>query len=209
MEFFQHETNFQKRLLAKKTNSFNIKSIKNMDPNMAEIQCFAGNFPPQSWAFCNGQLMSIAEYSALFALLGTTYGGDGQNTFALPDFRSRMAVGSNQSQGPGLAPVQLGEMAGTESITMISANMPAHVHTLNAAKIAVNGAAGSTLSPVGSVLASHGTAYAESFGANQNLAPSISGSVSNAGGNQPIAIRMPYLGMNFIIAVEGIFPSRN
>ena len=120
-----------------------------------------------------------------------------------------MPVGANGSAGPGLNQVQLGEMSGTENVTMLSVNMPSHVHTLNSAKIAVNGIAGDSSSPVGAVLASHGTAYANTFGANQNLAPSISGSVSNAGSNQAIAIRMPYLGMNFIIAVEGIFPSRN
>jgi microcystin-dependent protein len=180
-----------------------------MDPNMAEIMCFGGNFAPRSYALCQGQIMSIAQNSALFSLLGTTYGGDGQNTFALPDFRSRMPVGANNSTGPGLNQVQLGEMSGTENVTMLSINMPAHVHTLNAAKIAVNGASGDSGSPVGAVLASHGTAYSESFGANQNLAPSISGNVAIAGGSQSFPIRIPYLGLNFIIAVEGIYPSRN
>ena len=180
-----------------------------MDPVMAEIQCFAGNFAPRSWALCQGQLMSIAQNSALFSLLGTTYGGDGQVTFALPDFRSRMPVGANFSAGPGLPQVQLGEMAGTENITMLSSNMPAHAHTLSAAKIAVNGAAGDANSPVGAVLASHAAAYSESFGSNQNLAPSFSGNVTIAGGSQPFSIRIPYLGLNFIIAIEGIYPSRN
>jgi len=180
-----------------------------MDPVLAEIQCFGGNFAPISYALCQGQLMSIAQNTALFSLLGTTYGGDGQTTFGIPDFRSRMPVGANGSAGPGLNQIQLGEMSGTENVTMLSLNMPAHVHTLNAAKIAVNGSGGDSASPVGAVLASHGTAYAESFGANQNLAPSISGNVAIAGGSQSFPIRIPYLGLNFIIAVEGIYPSRN
>jgi microcystin-dependent protein len=180
-----------------------------MDPTMAEIQCFAGNFAPQSWAFCQGQLMSIAQNTALFSLLGTTYGGDGQVTFGLPDFRSRMAVGANGGTGPGLPTINLGEMSGTENVTMLSSNMPAHIHTLSSAKIAVNGGAGDSSSPVGAVLASHPNAFSESFGANQNLAPSISGNVAISGGSQPFPIRIPYLGLNFIIAVEGIYPSRN
>lgn len=180
-----------------------------MDPYIGEIQFFGGNFAPASYAFCNGQIMSIAENTALFSLIGTIYGGDGQTTFALPDFRGRMAVGANGSQGPGLAPVELGEMAGTESVTMSLANLPAHAHTLNAAQIAVNGANGDASSPVGGVIAAHGTAFAESFGTNQTLASSISGQVALTGNSQPIPVRVPYLGLNFIIAVEGIYPPRN
>ncbi len=181
-----------------------------MDPYMGEIQCFGGNFAPRSWAFCNGQIMSIAQNTALFSLIGTIYGGDGQTTFGLPDLRGRMAVGANGgSSGPGLPPVQLGEMAGTESITMLSTNLPLHTHTLSTAKIAVNGSPGDAASPVGAVLAAHGTAYVESFGANQTLASSIAGQVAPTGNNTPFSIRMPYLGLNFIIAIEGIFPSRN
>src|SRR5690349_18074792 len=98
------------------------------EPFIAEIVLFAGNFAPKNWAFCQSQILSIAQNTALFALLGTTYGGNGQTTFALPDFRGRVAVGTGQ--GPGLASIDLGEMSGTSSVTLTTATMPAHNHVL-------------------------------------------------------------------------------
>src|SRR5687767_4659649 len=99
------------------------------EPFIAQITLFAGNFAPRGWAFCQGQILSIAQNTALFSLLGTTYGGDGQTTFALPDLRGRVPVGTGQ--GPGLSPYQAGQKSGVENTTLLSTQMPAHVHTAN------------------------------------------------------------------------------
>ena len=171
---------------------------------MSNVTIFAGNFAPRSYMFCQGQLLSIAEYTALFALIGTTYGGDGVTTFALPNLASRIAV------HPGNT-IQLGEMAGTESITVISAQMPAHNHTVTVTGGTIPGssAAGGD-SPAGALPATpanslYGTS-ADGFG----MAPTdVTTPTPPAGGNQPIGILPPYLAMNYIIAIEGIFPSRN
>src|SRR3954468_23228168 len=98
------------------------------EPFLGEIRMFGGNFAPRGWAFCNGQILSIAQNTALFSLLGTTYGGNGQTTFGLPDLRGRVAVSAGQ--GPGLSNYSLGELAGSESVTLTSANMPAHNHSV-------------------------------------------------------------------------------
>jgi microcystin-dependent protein len=163
---------------------------------------FAGNFPPRGWQFCQGQILSIAQNTALFSILGTTYGGNGQTTFALPDLRGRYPM--QQGQGPGLAPRTLGEQGGSENVTLISTQMPAHNHTLN-----VSSQAGDTETPVGTVLAADGT------GANLLYrAPPVNGTmnpatIGAAGGSQPHNNMSPFLCLNFIIAMEGIYPSRN
>ena len=186
-----------------------------IDPYLANVTIFAGNFAPRSWMFCQGQLLSIAEYSALYALLGTTYGGDGQNTFALPDMRSRVVV--HPGQGPGLSMYYLGEMAATESTTLLSINMPAHNHSLVSYTIAKGLAAsnggGTANAPSTSNVPAQSAAtnnyYASSVSGNP-LGISVSMSTTPiAGSNQPVPIISPYLAMNYIIAVEGIFPSRN
>jgi len=175
-----------------------------MEGTIGEIRMFAGTFAPRSWAFCSGQLLSIAQNTALFSILGTTYGGNGQTNFALPDFRSRTALGTGQ--GPGLTNISLGEVAGTESANILVTNMPAHNHTVNA-----NSGGGTTASPGGNFLAAGQDAtgnpiptYAASGTGGVNL-----NGVGIAGGSQPLPIRNPYLGMNYIICLEGIFPSRN
>src|SRR5947208_9160321 len=114
------------------------------EPYLATVAMFAGNFAPRGWALCNGQIMSIAQNTALFSLLGTTYGGDGVTTFALPDLRGRAPVG--QGQGPGLSNLSLGESSGTENITLISANMPIHNHTLGC-----DNTGSSSLTPAGNI----------------------------------------------------------
>jgi microcystin-dependent protein len=122
-----------------------------IDPYMANVTIFAGNFAPRSWMLCNGQLLAISQYDALFALLGTTYGGDGQTTFALPDLRSRMAV--HNGQGSGLSSIQLGQTGGTESVTMTPATLPGHTHafvSLTGAP-AASTAAGSPADPTNNV----------------------------------------------------------
>jgi microcystin-dependent protein len=180
------------------------EGMRMSDPFLGEIIMFGGNFAPRGWAFCNGQLMSIAQNTALFSILGTTYGGDGQTTFALPDLRGRVPVHSGSSQGPGLPPVQLGEMAGFPSVTILQTNMPPHNHLVAASQTAT------TADPNGAVPASLGRDATPHIYAAQpdgtHMNPTM---ISMAGGGQPISVQQPYLGVNFIIALEGIFPSRS
>ncbi|AGC41676.1 phage tail collar domain-containing protein [Myxococcus stipitatus DSM 14675] len=171
------------------------------DQFIGEIRIFAGNFAPQGWALCEGQILSIAQNQALFAILGTTYGGNGQTTFALPDLRGRYPMQSGQ--GPGLSPRALGEQGGVETVTLISTQMPAHTHSLN-----VSSQDGDTETPVGTVLA----ADTEATATNYRSAP-IDGTMNPmaigiAGGSQPHQNMCPFLVLNFIIALEGVFPSR-
>lgn len=174
------------------------------EPYIGEISLFAGNFAPRGWAFCQGQLLPIAQYTALFSLLGTTFGGNGQTTFALPDLRGRVAVGFGQ--GPGLPFVNQGEQAGEPTHTLISPEMPAHSHPAQA--VGVN-AAGNSGSPGGNVPAAS-TARDNIY---SNAAPNVpmapgSISIGAAGGSQPHNNMQPYLGLSYIIALEGIYPSR-
>jgi microcystin-dependent protein len=189
---------------------------------MAAIIQFAGNFAPRSWAFCQGQTLSIAQNTALFSLLGTTYGGNGQTTFQLPDFRGRVPVGTGQ--GPGLSNVVLGEIAGEPSHTLTINEMPQHNHSFNgststlnfssAAATSQSAAAGSflarknvDLSAVGSqpaIYAPAGSAVGNALGGLN-----VAGTIGGTGGSQPHNNMQPYLGMNFIIAIQGIYPSRN
>jgi microcystin-dependent protein len=179
-----------------------------MEGNIGEIRLFAGNFAPRTWAFCDGSLQSITTYSALFSLVGISYGGDGIVTFGLPDFRGRMAVGAGQ--GPSLSNIALGQTGGSETKTLIVANLPAHTHSLaGQGKFAVNSATGDANSPVNNFLASSLNTYNEIAGNSQNLAGGIAGTTQLAGNGDPINTREPYLGLNFIICLEGIFPSRN
>ncbi len=174
-----------------------------MEGTLSEIRWFAGNFAPRGWFFCQGQLLSIAEYTALFALVGTTFGGDGQVTFALPDFRSRIPVGTGQ--GPGLSLHNLGEMAGSENQTMSVSNMPAHVHGMTASSEAPTSGAAS-----GNYLASGGTQpniYGVSAGVGDVV--NMGSAVAATGGNAPFGILQPTITINYIICSEGIFPSRN
>lgn len=188
-----------------------------MDSYLAEIRLFAGNFAPTSWAFCNGALLSIQNNTPLYALIGTIYGGDGQNTFALPDFRGRVPVGSGQ--GPGLSNYTLGEMSGSESVTLTNVTMGSHSHTATGTIKAIDSAA-NQISPANNFLAqavsgagTDGNSYTtKAYSATQNTTMSsqvASGSTGAAGGSQPHPNIMLYTAMNYIIAVEGIFPSRN
>jgi microcystin-dependent protein len=246
-----------------------------MDPIIGQIILFGGNFAPRGWAMCNGQLMSIAQNSALFSLLGTMYGGDGQNTFALPDLRGRAPIG--MGQGPGLSNIQQGEKAGTPTVTLLQTQMPAHQHLVDTKGLqaSLNTTASGTLTGTGAfpaisvtvigdvaipvntvggirvinqtdpskgVLAPTAAAtYASAPTPNMVYSGSavpvtngkanipatnvpVSGSVSVpiqasapitgnagttvAGGSQPHDNMSPYLGMNYCIALEGIYPSR-
>jgi microcystin-dependent protein len=175
-------------------------------PYLGAIFMFAGNFAPSGYQLCQGQILPISQYAALFSIMGTTYGGNGTTNFALPDLRGRLAVG--QGSGPGLSPITLGQSAGVQNVTILTSNMPAHNHT-----IAVSTAAGAQNSPSNNFLAptvdSDGNpcpAHNSSATAGQTLAPTA---VSIAGQSLPLNIQNPYLGLNFIIAMVGIFPSRN
>jgi microcystin-dependent protein len=181
-----------------------------MEGTIAEIRMFAGNFSPRNWAFCQGQILSIAQNTALFSLLGTTYGGNGQTTFALPDFRGRVAVGTGQ--GPGLPNVVLGEVSGSPTATLTINNMPAHNHTLSGgvSMQANNDTAGLTDDATNKRLGASGNIFTAANGDLVNMAPLASTlAVGNAGGSQPFNLMQPYLGMNHIICMFGIFPSRN
>lgn len=185
-----------------------------MEGTLAEVRMFAGNFAPRGWQLCNGQLLSIAQWTAVFALVGTTYGGNGQTTFGMPDFRGRAAVGAQFSQGPGLPAYQLGEMAGTPTTTLILTNLPFHNHqvTGSVTQQANNDATGLTDDATGARtgLPSSPNIYTTATDALVPMAPPvISLTTAFQGGNQPFNSMPPYLGINFIICVEGIFPSRD
>ncbi len=181
-----------------------------VEPYLGTVTVFSGNFAPRAWMFCQGQLLAIAEYDALFALIGTTYGGDGQTTFALPDLRSRVSI--HQGQGAGLSNYVIGEAAGVESTTLLSINLPTHAHSmvgsLNLKQPASTATTGVDL-PTNAYPASGEKLY---FGSSEGTVMGPYSSISStvlAGSSQPVPILQPYLAMNYIIAVEGIFPSRN
>lgn len=164
---------------------------------------FGGNFAPRNWAFCDGQQISIAQNTALFSLLGTTYGGNGQTTFGLPELRGRLPM--HPGSGPGLSSRSLGERSGAESVTLTSGQMPAHTHAIGTGA----GSAPNSAIPVGRFPAApaSGTPYAETGGA---LMAGAGGGVTGAqGGGQPHNNLMPSLCVNFIICLFGIYPSRN
>jgi len=179
-----------------------------MEGTLAEIRMFAGNFAPRGWQLCNGQLLSISQWTAVFALVGTTYGGNGQTTFGLPDFRSRLAVGTGQ--GPGLSNYVLGEMSGTENTTLLANNLPAHNHLVTGnISMPANNDTQNSSDPTGRRLAA-APAYTNGTGELVNMSPlSINLPTNNAGGNQPFNNIQPYLAVNFIFCVEEIFPSRD
>lgn len=170
------------------------------DPFVAEIRVFPFNFAPKGWAFCQGQLMPISQNTALFSLLGTTYGGDGKSTFALPDLQGSAPM--HPGQGQGLSLRDLGEIGGTESVTLIDSEMPAHSHSLN------------TFNDVGEDrIPSPDEALARSTGgllyaAPGNVQQMAFQSLSPAGGSLPHNNMQPYLTLNFCIALQGVFPAR-
>jgi microcystin-dependent protein len=172
------------------------------DPFVAEIRIFPFNFPPTGWAFCDGQLLPISQNTALFSLLGTYYGGDGKSTFALPDLQGSAPL--HQGQGSGLSEYFLGQMGGSQYITLLQSEIPVHTHTQMAT--VENGTQG-TLTP-GVTLASSvsGSIYQKNTSANLvQMSPQALGI---AGGSLPHNNMMPYLTLNFCIAMQGIFPAR-
>lgn len=177
-----------------------------MDPYLAQIIWFAGDFAPRYWALCNGQLLSIAQNTALFSLVGTTYGGNGQTTFGLPDFRGRLPVGAGS--GAGLSPVTLGEVSGAENTTLLQSNLPAHTHSVQP-QVATTSSGGSTDEVDQNILAKITSSnFAPAAAANSALAGTAL-TLAPAGSSQPFSNMKPYVCINAIICVSGIFPSRN
>lgn len=182
-----------------------------MDPIMAQIQPFGFNFAPRGWVQCNGQLMSIASNSALFSLLGTTYGGDGVQTFGIPDLRGRTMVGAGS--GPGLAPIAQGEKAGVQNVTLNAMNLPSHTHPATATST-LNGqrTTGNSANPNANSLASLTNLYVDTTTATVPLAAgsvATTVTVGPSGNNAPFSVLNPYLGLNICIATAGVYPSRN
>lgn len=179
-------------------------AVRGQDAYLGEIRMFGFNFAPRDYAFCDGQLLPIAEFTALFSLLGTTYGGDGRTTFALPDLRGRVAV--HPGTGPGLSPVSWGQQGGAETRTLTSSNMPSHVHE---AFLHGTSTDGNQEGPTGHSLAADPREKQYS-----NAAPNVAmnaGSITikPTGGGQAFDLRNPYLGIYHSIALQGIYPSRN
>lgn len=175
-----------------------------MDNFIGDIRLFAGNYAPQGWMFCNGALLSISENDTLFALIGTTYGGDGQTTFAVPDLRGRVPVG--QGTGPGLSNRVLSQTYGTETVTLLPTQMPQHSHALNATT-----ATGTSPQPGGRLFAQTGldNLYGPAPATDPQPQVLAANAVIASGGSQPHDNIMPSMGLNYIIALQGIFPSRN
>jgi microcystin-dependent protein len=170
------------------------------EPLIGEIRMFAGNFAPRGWAFCNGQLIAISQNTALFSLLGTTYGGDGRTTFALPDLRGRVPL--HAGNGPGLSNYPLGQRGGVEQVALSIEQMPNHSHTLMAASVPAD-----ALSPADRTLATpEETPIYSASEPNVVLAKTA---IAPTGSSQPHENRPPYLTVNYIIALFGIFPTRS
>jgi microcystin-dependent protein len=174
------------------------------NPFVAEIRIFPYNFAPRGWATCDNQILSIAQNTALFSLLGTTYGGNGQTSFALPDFRNRMPM--FWGNGPGLTPRDLGELGGTSTVTLLTTEMPAHSHNGLSASLDVDDIQ----------LQANPTTYITQVANNKpiysNASPTVQMSAQSmlpTGGNQPHNNQQPYLGLLFCIALQGIFPPRS
>ncbi len=182
-----------------------------MEGTIGYITPVAFNFAPKSWAFCNGQIINITSNTALFSILGTTYGGNGTTTFALPDLQGRVPVGAGN--GPGLSPYTLGQKGGSNTATMTLNNMPAHVHSvLVQAHIPVNEDAAGLDTPTDAFPAIGPTLYASSPSAGATLAANAmtaNFTLGTAGSGQPFNTTQPYLALNYCVCLYGVFPARN
>ena len=170
-------------------------------PFLGMIALFGFNFAPQGWAFCNGQLLPIAQNTALFSLLGTMYGGDGRTTFALPNLQGRVPI--HFGQAPGTSQYQIGQVGGAENTTLNASNLPPHNHPLNAVS-----ETGETSDPTGAYLGNTGALDKEYRLSGTGVIMNAN-AIGNTGGSQPLSIVQPYLVVNYCIALQGIFPSRN
>jgi len=174
-----------------------------MEPFLGEIIMFGGNFAPRGWALCDGQLLPIAQNTALFSILGTTYGGDGRTTFGLPELRGRAPI--HAGHGPGLSDVRLGQKGGLETVTLTQAQMPAHNHSAITQAAANPGRGTVTTTPTGAYLAEGG-----SYAPSKDVQMATDGiTVGNTGNSAAHENRPPYQAVNYIIALQGTFPSRN
>ena len=195
-----------------------------MEVFMGTIQSFAFNFAPNGWALCNGQTLAISQYQALFSLIGTYYGGNGQSNFMLPNLQGRLPMG--QGNGPGLTPRVIGEVSGTENVTATLNNLPNHTHTLTGITASTtlqlaNPASNPTNTPTAtnSFIGTSGTGpgaaniYSDQIGASpvplKGVTTTVSGTVAPTGNGLPMAIMNPFLAINFSVALNGLFPSRN
>ncbi|REG90478.1 phage tail protein [Flavobacterium aquicola] len=182
-----------------------------VQPFIATVTVFAGNYAPVSWMFCQGQLLSIAEYNVLYALIGTTYGGDGQETFGLPDFRGRRPI--HIGQGPGMSKYVLGQIGGSETTTLLTTNLPIHNHLTPVLTGTPQGSTDTTGvdTPTNATVPASGTTQYGSPAGKSAMGSYTGNAITQPGGgnSSPIETISPYLAMNYIIAVEGIFPSRN
>lgn len=180
-----------------------------MEGTMAVVTCFAADFAPQSWAFCNGQTLAINTNQALFSLLGTTFGGNGVTTFQLPNLMSRSPL--SPGQGNGLPNYQLGELGGLPTVSLNLNNIPAHTHTgVVPVALKVNSVSANQKRALNTFPAPLTNAYAAAgTGSDTLLSPTNTFAVSVVGASAPVSIRNPFLGMNYIICLFGIFPSRN
>jgi microcystin-dependent protein len=170
------------------------------DPFVAEIRIFPFNFAPKGWAWCDGQLMPLSQNTALFSLLGTTYGGDGKSNFALPDLQGRAPM--HPGQGPGLSLHDLGETGGSETVTLLESEIPAHSHTLRADVLDI-GDTNAVSANASLALSSGGTLYQNASNVNMS-----DNALTPAGGDQPHNNMMPYLTFYFCIALQGVYPPR-
>ena len=172
-----------------------------MDPFVAEIRIFPFNFAPKGWAFCNGQILPISQNTALFSLLGTTYGGDGTSNFALPNLQGNAPM--HPGQGPGLSLHDLGETGGSDTVTLLTSEMPSHTHSLRAA---------TDLGDLNAPAPARSLARSDGGFAYQNatsgLVPLANAAIAPIGGDQPHNNLMPYLTLNFCIALQGVYPPR-
>ncbi|HMM34437.1 MAG TPA: tail fiber protein [Thermoanaerobaculia bacterium] len=171
-----------------------------MDPFVAEIRIFPFNFSPKGWAFCDGQILPLSQNTALFSLLGTTYGGDGKSNFALPNMQGNAPM--HPGQGPGLSLHDLGETGGSDTVSLLESEIPAHAHTLRADVLDI--ADTNVVSPTASFALSSGGALYQSA-ANVSLSGNA---LAPAGGDQPHNNMQPYLTLNFCIALQGVYPPR-
>jgi microcystin-dependent protein len=179
-----------------------------MEGMIGEVRMFAGNFAPKNWAFCQAQIIAIASNTALFSILGTTYGGNGTTTFALPDMQGRVCLGAGT--GPGLSTYALGQKAGSPNVTLNQNQLAAHTHAANGTLTPfVLGGSGDETNPASEFWAVSpvGDIYASSSGNPMGPSP-VTCTLAPTGGNQPHQNEQPYLGMNYVICMYGIFPSR-
>ena len=178
-------------------------SAQATDPFLGQIMCAAFNFPPKGWARLDGQILSISQNTALFALLGTNFGGNGQTTFALPDMRGRVLI--HDGGGPGLTPRTIGESAGTEQVTLNAAQLPAHNHTV----IPMGSASEGTLTSPDQAVPATTKKKTEVYAPGPGTLAMSSTLTTTTGANAPVPVMQPYLATNCFIAVQGVFPSRN